>query len=186
MVYLKTILYITFVMSFLASIAYVSNPVHSIPSDLSTSKHAFGPLIGVTLNESGNVDWLLSGNWRSILTNDANGNNTQFNQSTGAFRAAIEMIKPDGTARHTHALTDFEVTKTDQHSNATTFNGTSTISMANGPAVDIPTAIQRSDNGNVFKIMIDPKSVDYHFGNWSIMYGISANHEMLNQSNPEG
>ncbi|MGD9535498.1 MAG: hypothetical protein AB7V56_17220 [Candidatus Nitrosocosmicus sp.] len=132
------------------------------------------------------MDWLLSGNWRSILTNDTNENNTQFNQSTGAFRAAIEMIKPDGTARHTHALTDFEVIKSYQESNATTFDGTSTISMANGPAVDIPTSIQRSDDGNVFKIMIDPKSVDYHFGNWSLLYGISTNHEILKQSYPEG
>lgn len=164
-------------MSFLASLGYVSHSVHSIPSDLSTSEHAFGPLIGVTLNETGNVDWLMSGNWRSILTNDVKENNTQFNQSTGAFRAAIEMIKPDGTARHTHALTDFEVIKSYTDANATIFNGTSTISMLDGPAVDIPTSIQRSDDGNVFKIMIDPKSVDYHFGNWSLMYGISTNNK---------
>ena len=153
--------------------------------DLLNHKYVFGPLVGVTSNDIGNVDWVLSGTWRSILSNDTvsntNENVSLGNLSSGVFKAAIEMIKPDGTARHTHTLTDFVVINATQNanSNSTTFNGTSTISLRYGPAVDIPTTIQRSANGNVFTITIDPESVDYHFGKSPLIYGISANPEFM-------
>lgn len=69
----------------------------------------------------------------------------QNNQSSGAFKAVIEMIKLDGTGIHTHTLTDFVVNKVTRNadSNSTIFNGTYTISLSEGPAVDISTAIER-------------------------------------------
>jgi hypothetical protein len=178
---LKTIISITLLISSLTFVGYISNSVIAIPSDLLNHKYVFGPLVGITSNDTGNVDWVLSGTWRSILSNDTvsntNENVSLGNLSSGVFKAAIEMIKPDGTARHTHTLTDFVVMNATQNadSNSTTFNGTSTISLRDGPAVDIPTTIQRSANGNVFIITIDPESVDYHFGKSPLIYGISAN-----------
>jgi hypothetical protein len=178
---LKILLSITLLISSLTFIEYISNSVIAIPSDLLEHKYVFGPLVGVTSNDTGNVDWVLSGTWRSILANDTisdtNENVSLSNQSSGVFKVAIEMIKPDGTGRHTHTLTDFVVMNATQNanSNSKTFNGVSTISLRDGPAVDIPTTIQRSDNGNVFMITIDPESVDYHFGKSPLIYGISAN-----------
>jgi hypothetical protein len=92
------------------------------------------------------------------------------------------MIKPDGSDRHTHALTHLVVTDRMQNAdkNSTIINGTSTISLLEGPAVNIPTTIERSNNWNVFIITIDPKSVDYHFGKSPFIYGISANPEFMN------
>ena len=67
------------------------------------------------------------------------------------------MIKPDGTGRHTHTLTDFIVNSTskDDQNNSTIHNGTSTISLREGPVIDIPTAVIKSNNRNMFKIFID-------------------------------
>ncbi|HEU5120813.1 MAG TPA: hypothetical protein VFT71_07470 [Candidatus Nitrosocosmicus sp.] len=148
-------------------------------------------LIGVTTNDTGNVDWLLSITWRSSLTNltDSNAitNNTQDNQTYGRFVAAIEMIKPDGSSRHTHTLTDFFVTSfsQDEQNNSTIYNGTSTISLRDGPVVHIPTTIQKSNNNSVFKITFDPKGVDYHFGKLPLIYGISAPHDSMKKPHIE-
>ncbi|WP_458745831.1 hypothetical protein [Candidatus Nitrosocosmicus sp. T] len=51
--------------------------------------------------------------------------------------------------------------------------------MREGPAVDVPTTIQKSNNDRVFMITINPESVDYHFGNSSLIYGISINPETV-------
>ena len=172
----------------LGSIGYLSNSVNAIPQTFLDRNYVYGPLIGVTTNDTGEVDWVIAGTWRSSLTNhtDSNSitNNTQDNQAYGRFVAAIEMIKPDGTGRHTHTLTDFVVNSTsqDDQNNSTIYNGTSTISLHEGPAVDIPTIVQKSNNNNVFKIFIDPESVDYHFGKLSQIYGISANHDLMSKS----
>ena len=53
------------------------------------------------------------------------------------------------------------------------YNGTSTISLQAGPATDIPTSIQKS-NDNVIIIHLDPESVGNHFGNLPI-YGLTIN-----------
>ena len=181
----KTILFITLLISGFTSIGYLSNSVNAIPSDLLEHEYIFGPLVGITANESGNIDWVLTGTWRSVLTNDTitntNANVTQFNQSSGAFKAAIEMIRPDGTDRHTHTLTEFVVINATQNTenNSTVFTGASTISLPDGIGVDIPTSIERSSNGNVFVLSIDPESVDYHFGKSPFIFGISANPEFM-------
>ena len=181
----KILISIISLITSLMLIGYLSNSVNAIPSDLLNHKDFFGPLVGVVENETGEVDWVMTGTWRSILANDTianiNENATQYNQSSGAFKAAIEMIKPDGTGRHTHTLTDFVILNTTRsdNSNSTIFSGTSTISLRDGPAVDIPTTIKRSNNGNVFVIGIDPESVDYHFGKSPLILGITANPEFM-------
>jgi hypothetical protein len=186
----KAILCISLLAFSLIIFGYISNSVRAVPPDLLNQTHVFGPLAGIATNDTANVDWVLTGNWRSILTNDtvtSTNNITMLNnQTSGAFRAAIEMIKPDGTDRHTHALTDFVVNNANQGSenNSTIFNGTSTISLIEGPVVGIPTIIERSSNGNVFVITIDPQSVEYHFGKSPLIYGISANPEFLRSPPP--
>jgi hypothetical protein len=181
---LKTLLFVTLLISSFTVVEYVKNFAIAIPPDLLNHKHVFGPLIGVTKNDTGDVDWVIAGTWRSILTNDTNDNTTQNNQSSGAFKAAIEMIRPDGTSRHSHTLTDFVVMNSTQNAdnNSTIFNGTSTISLHEGPAVDIPTSIQRSNNGNIYIVTIDPESVDYHFGKSPLIYGIVSNPQFMKAS----
>ena len=58
--------------------------------------------------------------------------------------------------------------------------GMSTISLREGPAVDVPTTtIQKSNNNSIFIINVNPESVDYHFGNSFLVYGISINPETV-------
>ena len=127
----------------------------------------------------------MTGTWRSILTNDTfnntNENVIQNNEPSGELKASIEMIKPDGTGRHTHALTDSVVLNTisTDNGNYTKYTGTSAISLREGHAVDVPTTIQKSNNDSVFILKINPESVDYHFGNSSLIYGISINPESV-------
>jgi len=107
-----------------------------------------------------------------------NDTDVQNNQSSNVFNAGIDIIKPDGTARHTHTLTDFVVFNvTHPDNNSTIYNGTSTVSLQGGPATDIPTSIQKS-NDNVMTINIDPESVDNHFDNLPI-YSISINPDLI-------
>ena len=73
----KTISSIVWLISSLTFIGYLSNSVNAIPSDLVDDKYVFGPLIGVTANESGKVDWVMTGTWRSILTNDMTNNTNE-------------------------------------------------------------------------------------------------------------
>lgn len=91
------------------------------------------------------------------------------------------MIKPDGTARHTHTLTDFVVLNvSNPDNNSTLYNGTSTISFQAGPATDILASIQKS-NDNVIIINIDPESVDNHFGKLPI-YRIRSDPQFMHDS----
>ena len=62
-----------------------------------------GPILGIAQNTNGTVDWLIFGNWKSNLLSNIN------NQNSNVFNAIIEMIKPDGTGRHTNSLTNFTV-----------------------------------------------------------------------------
>ena len=172
----------------LTSIKYALNSINAIPSEFFLDdEHVYGPLIGTSVNKNGSVDWVMVGNWRAVIANASESDinldidDTPDNQSLSFFNAAIEMIKPDGTTMHTHALTDFTTSKISLSSdNSTVFNGTSTISLRDGPAVDIPTTIQRSNNGNVYIINIDPESVDNHFGDSPLIYGVNSKGDFAN------
>jgi hypothetical protein len=170
-----TLLFAAILVSSFVYVGYISNPVMAVPPQLIDDKFIFGPIAGLSENESGAVDWIMVGNWRSNIINDTS---VQNNQSSNVFNAAIEMIKPDGTARHTHTLTDFVISNVSYpNSNSTLYNGTSTVSLQDGPATDIPTSIQKS-NDSVIIININPESVDNHFGKLPI-YGVTINPDLL-------
>ena len=152
----------TFLFSFSTSItnAY-SQPV---TSQLSIS----GPLSGLSQNANGKVDWVISGNWKSTLLS-----NTDNQKKSNVFDATIEMIKPDGTGRHTHAL-NFTVTDISYpNNNMIMYNGFSTVTMKEGTISNVPTTLLLSNN-NIISIMIDPDIVQHHFGD-APFYGIIVN-----------
>ena len=107
-------------------------------------------------------------NWRLNIANDMD---IQNNKTSDVFNAAIEMIKPDGTGRHTHALSNFTLQNVSHpNTNTTMFNGVSTVGMKEGPISNVPTTILIS-NGKVLSIIFDPQTVQHHFGN-SPFFGI--------------
>jgi hypothetical protein len=90
------------------------------------------------------------------------------NTTSPAFNATFYMIKIDGTTSHQHAISDFKLNGTPTtSSNSTTFNGTSTVTMKNGPVKDLPTSIRLVD-GSTVSIWLDPSKTNNHFGNTAI------------------
>ena len=87
------------------------------------------------------------------------------------FDTQIEMVRLNGTAGHTHTITNFVLTNMSQPNNMTkVFNGTSTASMREGPVTDIPTTI-RIMGDKVISIWLDPSKIESHYGNTPI-YGL--------------
>jgi hypothetical protein len=58
------------------------------------------------------------------------------------------MVKPDGTMKHTHALTNFVLSNSSNtNSNTTGYNGTFTISLKKVPVNEVPTSIKVMNKG---------------------------------------
>jgi len=173
-----TLLFSAIIFSNFVYIGSISNPVMAILPQFIDDQFVFGPISGLSENESGAVNWIMNGNWRLNISNDTS---IQNNQSSDVFNVAIEMVKPDGTTRHTHTMTDFVVFNVSHPDiNSTLYNGTSTISLQARPATDIPTTLQKS-NDNVIIINIDPESVDNHFGKLPI-YGTRSDPQFMHNS----
>ena len=126
----------------------------------------YGRSIGLVEDETGQPLWIISGTWKSNLSS----NQTQSEDNSTVFNANFEMIKTDGTSKHTHTLTNFVLAETANQNNATIFNGTGTISMPNASITEVPISIQVM-NKELGIIFIDPIKVDNHFGTNPI-YGI--------------
>jgi hypothetical protein len=159
-----------------AFVAPISNIAMALPFDFLDKTYIFGPITGITEDENDSTEWVLAGIWRASLHNSTDISNNSTDGTT--FNAAIEMMRPDGTARHTHTLTDFVLSNSssDSSTNSTIFNGTSTVSLADGPALDIPTSVKLSNN-NIIAIWVDTESVDRHFGDSLNIFGIVASPE---------
>jgi hypothetical protein len=72
------------------------------------------------------------------------------NAADPTFNSTFYMIKTDGTAAHRHIISDFKMSGTPiVANNSTTFNGTSTVTMKDGPVKDVPTSIRFEDESSV-------------------------------------
>lgn len=169
----KNLLLTAFLITSLVPVAYSFNNVNAVSPDVVQGQYSFGPIVGVQDDEQGNATWILFGTWKSNLINQTNSENNN-NNSSGVFDAAIEMIKPDGTAKHTHALSQFVLANsTDVGNQTSVFNGTSTVSMREGPVTQVPTSIMLMNN-NTLSILLDPANVENHFDDDAI-YGVVLN-----------
>jgi hypothetical protein len=121
--------------------------------------------------ESGEPSWVVSGSWR-ILIEPSEGNKTA---PTVQFRSLVYMVMFDGSAKHTHRISDFSITDwsveddADGNSAVITFNGTATVTLRDGPMEDVPVSIKLMKAGAV-SIWIDSEVVN-HFGDTPI-YGV--------------
>ena len=143
-----------------------------------------GATMAVNAQSSTNV--ASSNSLKGALTsiqNDAADNNTRWkvsgvfridnmnNTSTPTtFNASYYMMKTDGTAPHKHDIYDLQLTgQPSTNGNSTTFNGTSTVTMKDGPVHDVPTSIALMDDSAV-SIWLHPSKVNGHFGD-TLIYG---------------
>jgi carboxymethylenebutenolidase len=113
--------------------------------------------------EDGTPSWILSGGWK--LRASLSGNDS----GTATFVAATRMAMMDGMAMHMHRISDFNLESWSFDNSTATFNGTSTITLRDGPTEDVPISITIK-NGGAVAIAIDSTVVD-HFGSDPI-YGL--------------
>lgn len=88
------------------------------------------------------------------------------------FNASFYMVKTDGNSSHSHEIYDLFL-KTplvdNTVSNSKHVNGTTTVTMRNGPVSNVPTNITILGDSAI-SIWLDPSRVDNHFGD-SPIYG---------------
>jgi hypothetical protein len=122
-----------------------------------------------------NAIWVISGKWSLSVPNtiNATGNSTTVSGGSPVFNASFSMVRLNGTGLHTHLISDFKSTGAPRFNateNSTTFSGTSTVTMKNGPVKDVPTSITMSAN-RAIRIELDPIKTARHFG-WEAIYGV--------------
>ena len=92
---------------------------------------------------------------------------TGINSSSPSLTAIIDMAKPNGSAGHEHEISDFKLIGSPVIENQTIhLNGTSTITLRDGPVTNEPTVIALSQEE--IEIYFDPENIDNHFENQSI------------------
>jgi hypothetical protein len=143
-------------------------PAHPYP--FAGGHYNFGTISSVQLDKNGIPEWVLSGHWKSNLLNIStttrgiSSNQTNTTSSAPEFDASIRMVMVNGSAPHTHTITNFKLLKiTNSDKNTKEFNGTATISLKTGPTTDVPISIKFSGN-NVISIWLDQAKINNHFG----------------------
>jgi hypothetical protein len=117
-----------------------------------------GTVSSVQNGPDGKPAWNVEGEW----------NFTGLNSNNVVFNAQFSMTKLDGSAKHSHTISNFKVMGNPVNSTSgIAYNGTATISMKEGPVDNVPVTISLLPNGD-FSIMVDPKTTSNHFGNTPI------------------
>jgi hypothetical protein len=145
------------------TIVYAQNSTSSSSSSSSpilSKSTVMGAITSIQNDVTGKTNWIVGGAYKMSNINTANP----------IFGGTFYMIKTDGTAPHKHTISDFKMSGTPfVANNSTTFNGTSTVTMKEGPVKDVPTSIKFSDESSV-SIWLDSTKTKNHFGNTAI-YG---------------
>jgi hypothetical protein len=152
---------------------YPINQARAYPYGNDTGGYEFGTISSLQNGENGNPAWVLFGHWKSNLANNQSLVEGQGNGTLGgeSFNAQFEMVRLNGSAGHTHTITNFVASNSSQVNNSTMiFNGTATASMREGPVTDIPSSITITGD-KVISILLDPSKVSNHYGNTPI-YGL--------------
>ena len=80
-----------------------------------------------------------------------------------SFNATINMVRLDGNVLHEHKIYNFNQSSVTQlGDDSTTFNGTMTITLREGPVENVAGYIHLL--GDSISIWVDPRAVDNHFG----------------------
>jgi hypothetical protein len=94
-----------------------------------------------------------------------------FNQTSPAkFDASFSMVMLNGSARHTHSISNSSLIDVKDENRTVSYSGLSTVTLKAGPAKDVPTEIKIFNN-NAISMWFDPVKVNHHFGE-SPIYGV--------------
>ncbi len=124
-------------------------------------EYGYGPISSI------NNDWVLAGNYM--------GYGNPSNLSDSGFHATFSMVMKDGTAYHTHQISNATIHDVKIDGNNTIMQGSVTVTLRDGPVANVPTNWTVSNN-NTLAISMDPSTINDHFGNTPI-YGIELTPE---------
>ena len=149
------------------------------------ANHKFGMISSIQNDEQGQPAWIVAGHWMMEM---ASQNDTTTSSTSGSisniagFDAMLQMVRLNGSAMHTHDISNFTQTGDatfDSSTNSTTITGTATITMREGPVQDVQTTIEIAED-KVIAISPDPAVLENHFGDTPI-YGLVVSPEMIEQ-----
>ena len=142
-------------------LAYAQNSSSPASSPILSKNSQSGSLTSLQNDATtGKTNWIIGGVYKMNNINTANP----------MFNATFYMMKTDSTAPHKRTVSDFNISgKPVVANNSTMFNGTSTVTMKEGPVKDVPTSIKFTD-GSAVSLWFDPSKTKSHFGN-TVIYG---------------
>jgi len=152
------------------AVATVSlNIGEAIPNNWQDQKGlVFGAISSIQNNNQGKPGWVLSGHW---FTNIINKTKDSFNQTNPAkFDSWFYMSMLDGSAMHKHTISNFSLSDISSQGNTTSYKGTVTITLKEGPVKEVPIEIKVMNN-HVITLSLDATKTNKHFGDTPI-YGI--------------
>jgi hypothetical protein len=110
-------------------------------------------------------EWVTAGYWELESDMPLFGAGTEGTEPTVSnFTGIVEMTRiDDGTALHTHTLSDFQQSSVQfTGENTTSINGTMTVSLEEGPVENVPVFITLQNN--LISMAVDPVTTESHFG----------------------
>ena len=151
----------------IAAVATSTNTSEAFPKGKNHKDIVFGAISSIQNNEEGKPAWVLSGHW---LTNIVNKTKDSFNQTNAAkFDSWMYMAMLDGSAMHKHVISNFSLNDISNQGNVTSYKGTVTVTMKDGPVEQVPVEIKVMNN-HVIDISLDATKTNDHFGDTPI-YG---------------
>jgi hypothetical protein len=132
-----------------------------LPSPTQTNATTLRGEVGsIQAAHRGEFSWSTAGQWVIQLDGPLVG---RPDPQIESFNATIQMVRLDGNILHEHEIYDFNQTSVEQiGDDMTTFNGTMTVTLREGPIENVPGYIQIL--GDSIAIFVDPRAVDEHFG----------------------
>jgi hypothetical protein len=154
------------IMSALIPTTFLESALASSPDSANSLK---GDFASIQNNEEGVPAWIVAGNWTMDLSGPLQNSSSSPSVNATSFDGLMRMVLFNGSAMHEHQLYNFSQTTSAYNatSNSTTFDGTITVTLRDGPHPDVPASIQIWQD-NVISVWLDPASVDNHFGDTQI------------------
>ncbi|MDQ3836715.1 MAG: hypothetical protein M3270_07255 [Thermoproteota archaeon] len=136
----------------------IGEPLPSPTQTNATMLH--GEIGSIQSAHEGAFSWSTAGDWTMQLDGPLEGRAEPKIQS---FNATIHMVRLDGNVLHEHRIYNFNQSSVTQvGDDMTTFNGTMTVTLREGPVENVAGYIQLL--GDSIAIWVDPRAVENHFG----------------------
>lgn len=119
-------------------------------------EYGYGPIASI------NNEWILAGNFM--------GYGNPANLSDSGFHSTFNMVMKNGSAPHMHQISNATINDVKMKGNNTIMQGATTITMKDGPILNVPTTWTIYNNNSI-AISMDPAKINNHFGNTPI-YGL--------------